>query len=136
MRQVEKLSLEQSRAFLEASEGFQFAGEKREEIYGWISGTLQANSYRQQGRAQRGWLRRYIEKLTGLSRAQVTRPIGSYLKAGEVKQSSYQRRRFARRYTPADVELLALVDEAHDTLSGPATKRILEREHGAYGKPE
>lgn len=136
MRQVAKLSLEQIQAFLEASEGFQFAGEKREEMYGWIGGTLQANSYGQQGRAQRGLLRRYIEKLTGLSRAQVTRLIGSYLKSGEVKQSSYQRRRFARRYTRADVELLALVDEAHDTLSGPATKRILEREHNAYGKPE
>jgi hypothetical protein len=28
------------------------------------------------------------------------------------------------------------VDEAHETLSGPATKRILEREHREYGKPE
>lgn len=28
------------------------------------------------------------------------------------------------------------MDEAHETLSGPATKRILEREHREYGKPE
>jgi hypothetical protein len=28
------------------------------------------------------------------------------------------------------------VDEAHDTLSGPATRRILEREHSEYGKKE
>ena len=29
----------------------------------------------------------------------------------------------------ADVELLASVDEAHETYSGPATRRILEREY-------
>jgi transposase InsO family protein len=81
-------------------------------------------------------LRRYAEKLTGLSRAQVTRLIGRYLQSGEVKETRYRRHRFAQRYTRADIELLASVDEAHETLSGPATRRIREREHQEYGKPE
>jgi hypothetical protein len=34
------------------------------------------------------------------------------------------------------VELLAIVDEAHESLSGPATKRILQRAYQQYGKPE
>ena len=136
MQQTEKLSLEQIRAFLEASEEVHFEGEKRDEIYGWISRTLQLHGYRQQSRANRGLLRRYVEKLSGLSRAQVTRLIGRYLKHGEVKESNYRRHRFAQRYTRADIELLASVDEAHETLSGPATKRILEREYREYGKPE
>jgi transposase InsO family protein len=38
--------------------------------------------------------------------------------------------------TPADIELLAQVDEAHEGLSGPATGRILEREFREYGKRE
>jgi hypothetical protein len=46
------------------------------------------------------------------------------------------RRRFAQRYTRADIELLASVDEAHVTLSGPATRRILERELNVYKRPE
>jgi hypothetical protein len=136
VREAERLSLEQIRAFLEASEEVDFEGEKREEIYGRISRTLQVHSYRQQSRGHRGLLRRYVEKLTGLSRAQVTRLIGGYLKSGEVKERSYRRHRFAQRYTRADIELLAAVDEAHETLSGPATKRILEREYHEYGKPE
>jgi transposase InsO family protein len=136
VQQAERLSLEQIRAFLEASEEVHFEGEKREEIYGWVSRTLQVHGYRQQSRANRGLLRRYVEKLTGLSRAQVTRLIGGYLKSGEVKEKSYRRHRFAPRYTRADIELLAAVDEAHETLSGPATKRILEREYHEYGKPE
>lgn len=136
MQQAERLSLEQIRAFLEASEGVHFTGEQREEVYGWISRTLQAHRYRQQSRRARGLLRRYVERFTGLSRAQVTRLIGRYLKSGEVTQRSYRRHRFPQRYTRADIELLAAVDEAHETLSGPATKRILEREHGEYGRKQ
>jgi hypothetical protein len=33
------------------------------------------------------------------------------------------------------VELLAYVDKSHGNLSGPATKRILEREYSEYGQP-
>ncbi len=128
------MSREQVRAFLEASEGVRFAAEERDEIYSWIGRTLQANCYGQQKRAQRGLLRRYIEKLAGLSRAQVTRLIGRYLECGEVKESSCKRHRFAQRYTRADVELLAVVDEAHDTLSGPASKRILDANIGSTAK--
>ncbi len=80
-----------------------------------------------QGKASRGLLRRYIEKITGMSRAQVTRLIGHYMANGRVDARAYRRHRFAARYTMDDVELLASVDEAHETLSGPATRRILER---------
>jgi hypothetical protein len=34
------------------------------------------------------------------------------------------------------VKLLARVDEAHETLSGPATRRILEREYQQFGQKE
>jgi phage-related minor tail protein len=117
VQQAEKLSLEQIRAFLEASEEVHFEGEKREEIYGWAA-LLQVHSYRQQSRGNRGLLRRYVEKLTGLSRAQVTRLVGAYLKSGEVKERSYRRHRFAQRYTRADIELLAeTVSVPHSRLS-------------------
>src|SRR5664280_3405747 len=59
--------------------------------------------------------------------AQVTRLIARYRANGEVQPVPYRRYRFPQRYTRADVELLATVDEAHESLSGPATRRILER---------
>ena len=71
-----------------------------------------------------------------MSRAQVTRLIGRYTASGRVGGKVYRRQRFPQRYTLADVELLAAVDEAHETLSGPATRRILEREYQQYGKQE
>lgn len=71
--------------------------------------------------------------MTGLSRAQVTRLIAAYLEQGTVQQRAYRRHRFPTRYTGTDVALLAQVDEAHETLSGPATRKILQREFEVYG---
>ena len=51
-----------------------------------------------------------------------------------MKAAAYQRTQFATRYTAADVDLLAYVDKAHGNLSGPATRRILEREFNEYGQ--
>jgi transposase InsO family protein len=136
VHQAEKLNLEQIEAFLRASEEIRFKGETREQVYPWMEELLRQQQYRQQGRKARGLLRRYLEKMTGLSRAQVTRLIARYQACGTVQAASYRRHRFAQRYTRADIELLAAVDEAHDTLSGPATRRILEREYQQYGKAE
>lgn len=136
MHEAEKLSLDQIEAFLNASQAIRFEGETQGQIYHWIEQVLCQQEYHKQGRAARGLLRRYLGKMTGLSRAQVTRLIGRYRACGTVQPAAYRRHRFAQRYTRADLELLATVDEAHENLSGPATRRILEREYRQYGKPE
>lgn len=134
VHQAEKLSLEGIRRFIEASQDLRFEGKSREQVYAWVEQVLCRQQYLQQGKAARGLLRRYIEKMTGLSRAQVTRLIARYTTSGQVRATVYRRHRFPQRYTRADIELLAQVDEAHETLSGPATRRILEREYRVYGK--
>jgi len=136
VHEAEKLSLEAIQRFVEASEAIRFESENRQQRYGWVERVLVQQAYRQQGRAGKGLLRRYIEKMTGLSRAQLTRLIARYAASGRVEATVYRRRRFPQRYTRADIELLASVDEAHETLSGPATRRILEREFQVYGRPE
>lgn len=132
MSEAGKLSAEQMRAFLEGSEEHRFRGKRRAEVYEWITRTLRVQEYRKQGKKMRGLLKRYVEKMTGRSRTQVTLLVARYLKHSEVKVVSYRRHRFQSRFTRADIELLAQVDEAHETLSGPATKKILEREFTQY----
>jgi len=136
VHEAEKLGLEQIQAFLRSSQGIHFAGEKPEQVYRWMERVLCHHRYHQQGRRARGLVRHYLEKMTGLSRAQVTRLIGRYGKRGKIEALPYQRHRFPQRYTRADLELLATVDAAHENLSGPATRRILEREYRQYGKLE
>jgi len=133
---AEKLSLVEIEAFLAASESVRFAGCGRTEIYGWVERLLCHHEYPLQKRRAKGLLRAYVERMTGLSRAQSTRLIGDYLKVGRIAAKPSNRPRYQRYYTPADIALLAAVDEAHERLSGPATRHILKREFEVYGKPE
>lgn len=134
MQGGEKLSLEQIRALLAASQEVRFSGHSKEEIYAWVGKTLREQDYAKLGREAKGWVRDFVAKMTGHSRAQMTRLIGKYVATGEVRATVYRRRRFPVRYTRIDIACLATVDEAHDTMSGPATRKILEREWGLYGK--
>jgi transposase InsO family protein len=132
---AEKLSLEQIRAFLAASDEVEFEGRNRAEVYGWVKQALCQQRYEELNRSGRGLMRRYVEKMTGVSRAQVTRLITIYLRGEEVKPRAYRRRRFPRRYTREDIALLVAVDEAHQTLSGPATQKILQRAYHDFQEP-
>jgi hypothetical protein len=133
---AEILGPEQIRAFLEASDSLRFVGEDRKRIYGWMEMVLRQQEYHRQGRVVRGLLRQYLSRIAGMSRAQVTRLIACFQATGTVRPRRCRRHRFPQRYSEADVALLARVDEAHETLSGPATRRILEREYLQYGQPE
>jgi transposase InsO family protein len=133
MDDSEATSLEQIRAFLAGSGEVQFAGQRREEVYAWVEKTLMRHRYASLDRNGKGLLRCYLGRMTGLSRAQVTRLIRQHQLTGRVRAAAYQRNQFARRYTSTDLDLLAYVDKAHGNLSGPATKRILNREFEEFG---
>src|ERR1700678_461781 len=134
MDDSEAISLEPIRAFLAGSGEVRFAGQRREEAYGWGEKTLVRLQYASLNKPGKGSARQYVTRMTGLSRAQVTRLIALQRRTGRVKAAVYQRTKFATHYTAADVNLLAYVDRAHGNLSGPATCRILEREHCDYGQ--
>ena len=75
---TENLSLEAMVRFVEASEEIRFESQNREQVYGWMERVLVQQEYAQRGKAARGLVRGYIEKMNGLSRAQVTRLIARY----------------------------------------------------------
>jgi hypothetical protein len=133
VEEAERLSLAQIQAFLEASDEVGFRGRNRTEVYGWVDRTLRQQRYETLDRRGRGLVRRYVEKMTGLSRAQTTRLIGRYLAGEAVEPAPYRRHRFPRRYQRQDIVLLAGVDQAHGTLSGPATCRLLQRACQEFG---
>lgn len=130
------MSLDEIRAFVRASDALQFEGRDRREMYRWMETLLIQQVYHSLGKKDRGVLRDYVMKMTGFSRAQVTRLIGRYLDTGEVRLPVYRRCRFPSLYTRQDMELLAEVDEVHETLSGPATQKILYREYHEFGQSE
>src|SRR5574341_1259355 len=119
MQNLERLSLEQMREFIDGSRTVAFAAKEREKIYGFMERVLKTQQYRRLSRGQRGIVRRFLAKVSGLSRAQVTRLIGRWMRSRRIEVRPGRRPSFPRRYAAADVVLLAAVDAAHEDLSGP-----------------
>jgi hypothetical protein len=129
-------TIEQIEQFLEGNDEIEFKALSGEEKYEWIESVLKRFRYEDLRRGNKGLIRQYIRKVTSYSRAQVSRLIGQYKRSGELKRREYRRHRFAGKYTLKDMELLAMTDELHGYLSGPATRKILEREYLVYGHEE
>jgi hypothetical protein len=129
-------TVERVRGFLGGSEAVEFRGLTAQEKYCWIEEVLIRFKYHRLNRCEKGVIRRYIEKVTGYSRSQVSRLIAEYKRTGRLRRMQYRRHRFPRKYTPSEIGLLARTDELHGWLSGPATKKIMEREYKVYGHAE
>jgi len=129
-------TLEDIKQFVVSSQKIEFNGIDQREKYRWTEEVLRKFQYQRLKKAGKGVIRQYVEKVTGYSRSQVKRLIGKYRQSGEVKPAEYRRHCFARKYTVAEVALLAMTDELHGWLSGPATKKILEREYKVYGNTQ
>src|ERR1019366_2995115 len=96
MQNAEHLSREPIREFLESSAEIEFAGQGRTQIYAWTERVVVAHEYARLSKKERGLIRAYIGKMTGLSPAQITRLIRTYLDTGRVQAGIYQRHRFVR----------------------------------------
>ncbi len=134
MNNSKTLSLPQIKEFLKSSEPIDFKSESSHERNDWIQSVIMHHKYLKCRKKHKIILRRYIMKMTGLSRSQITRLVDEYRKRGTLKPREYKRCSFEKIYTKADIELLALVDNAHKRLSGPATKKILKDEYFVFGK--
>ena len=118
-------TIEQVRQFLGGSEAIEFRGLTAKEKYYWIEEVLIRFRYHRLERAEKGVIRQYIGKVTGYSRSQISRLIAEYKRTGQLKKTGYRRHRFPRKYTPAEVILLARTDELHGYLSGGQPRRGL-----------
>lgn len=136
MHDADRASLDQMREFLEGSREIRCEMASRGARYALIVAVLKRQRYRELPRTAMSVVRRYLEKLTGFRRAQMTRLIARWRRRGDLTLPQVERPRFARRYTVEDIARLARVDEAHQGLSGPATRRILWREYAVYGHRE
>jgi transposase InsO family protein len=135
MNEAQVRTVEQVRQVLQGTQALQFrAAEDDEGRYGWIDAVLRRLGYRQLRRGDRGLVLAYLQRLSGYSRAQVTRLVARWT-AGQPLVKNYRapEHAFARRYTAVDVALLADVDRAMGTLSGAATACVLRRQRDVFG---
>ena len=133
MNDTQLQTLDQVRAFLKGTVAVEFSVSVNER-YEFIARMVRRFGYARLKRADKGVVLRFLERVSGYSRQQLTRLVR---RAGArpplVKRYRASRSSFARHYTEADVRLLAEIDTLHGTLSGPATKKLMERACHVFG---
>lgn len=137
MNEAQVRTLEQLHQVLAGTQALEFRRAQDDESrYAWIEQVLRRFGYRQLARCDRGAVLAYLQRLSGYSRAQVTRLVTRWV-TGKPLVKNYRRpeHAFARRYTAADVALLADVDRAMGALSGPATACVLRRQRDVFKVP-
>ena len=105
-------SLEQIKCFLEGVKDIEFDIKSIDDKYKWI------------------------QKRTGYSRQQLCRLVFKYKKKGFIKRNPLNKHKFPKKYSENDIKLLIKTDNLDRRLSGPATKKILEREYIIYKNEE
>lgn len=136
MNDAKLVTLEQLRGFLTGAADLALTPSADAATrYGFIKQVLKRFQYPLQGKADRGLIRRYLQRVTGYSRPQLTRLIGQYLRSGRlVRRYRTTATSYTRKFTPEDVLLLAELDSLHGTLSGPATRVLLARAVHLFGQ--
>ena len=131
----EKLqTLAQLQGFLDGTTAVHFtvAGDER---YDFIARTIRRFGYGRLKRGAKAVVLRFLERVSGYSRQQITRLVKRGADRRQLlKRYHGSRTSFARLYTDADVRLLADTDTLHGTLSGLATKKLMERAFVLFGE--
>jgi transposase InsO family protein len=86
------------------------------------------------GKRDKGVVIRYLMKVSGYSRQQVTRLIAQYRKTGRIERRQKTVRGFTTKYTERDIRLLVEMDKRHDTPCGHRIKKLCERAYKLFGE--
>ncbi len=134
MNETKLNTIAQIREFLAGTADVYWSPEEDDKArYAFIRNVLSRFDYRRLVRPDKGLIRVYLGRTSGYSRAQLARLIRQYLDCGRVVQRyAAPQAGFARTYTDADVRLLSETDALHSTLSGLATKKLMERAYQIF----
>jgi len=108
----------------------------KSERYQFIQKVLVKFRYMTCSKVEKGIIIRFLEKVTGYSRQQLTRLIGQYKTSGRIEWSPCRSHGFFRKYTKKDILLLVRTDVQHDTPCGHAVKKLCERAYHVFGEIE
>jgi hypothetical protein len=133
MSNLERLTLAEMKEFVISNRGVNCRAVEPQALYGFLERVLKQQQYSKLSKGPKGIVRAFLAKISGLSRAQLTRLIQRWMDTRQIERKPARRPSFHRCYTEHDVRLLAEVDAAHEDLSGPAVRYLLKREFEVYG---
>jgi len=121
-------TIEQMASFLNGSQPIAFiVASSKDERYRFVEKLLKRFAYGCLKRRDKGMVIRFLRKVSGYSRQQLTRMIHQYVEQGALKRQQKTTNGFERFYTAEDIRLLAQLDQRHDTPNGLMVKKLCER---------
>jgi len=128
MKLEELKTIEQLSQFLVGTQPvlFQMNSIKKER-YDWIRCEFARFDYMQLRKKDKRVVIRYLIKVSGCSRQQVTQLIWQYRKTGHINYQHANAPYFQRKDNKDDIRLIARMDEQYDTPCEPALKKLCER---------
>ncbi len=137
MKLEELVSIDQLSEFLAGTQAVAFSIlSDKDACYQWIQGELVKFHYLTLPKQDRGIVIRYLMKVAGYSRQQITRLISQYRKTGRLRRRQRTVAGFKKKYTEKDIRLLAAMDERHETPCGQAVKKLCERACDVFGETD
>jgi transposase InsO family protein len=137
MKLEDLTTIDQLEDFLSGTQAVAFSvTSDKDACYRWIQGELVKFRYLKRSRQGKGVVIRYLIKVSGYSRQQLTRLITQYRKTGRLQRRQRTVSGFTQKYTEQDIRLLAAMDERHDTPCGTAIKKLCERACEVFGETE
>ncbi len=136
MTDLSVTSIAQIKEFLKVNTAINFTSVSRKEKYEWINNVLNKFGYvRLKGKKDKGQIKEYIQRMTGMSGRQLKRLITNKRGSGLVALSPNwgKKNRFVTVYGPAEILLLAETDNLHQRMNAHATKQILMAEYEIFG---
>jgi transposase InsO family protein len=133
MNDAKLRTLEQVHAFVQGTVALDFSVPP-DQRYEFVARTVRRFGYARLSRPDKGLVLRFLMHVSGYSRQQLSRLVARAQQPVPLrKRYRASRSSFGRTYTEADVRLLAHTDSLHGTLSGPATKKLMERAYTRFG---
>ncbi len=122
-------------SFLSGSQAIAFGvASTKDERYAFIEKIIKRFSYGRLKRSEKGTVIRFLMKVSGYSRQQLTRMIEQYNEKGYLKRQQKTLNGFTKRYTAEDISLLAKIDRLHETPNGLRVKKLCERAFYIFGQ--
>ena len=130
-------TIDQLTAFLEGTQPVAFeVSSDKDSRYQWVQRTLVKFHYLSLSKQDKGVLIRYLMKVSGYSRQQITRLVKQYRDSGPLVRKQRTVHGFSRRFTDGDIRLLAAMDERHNSPNGLTMKKLCERACTVFGQEE
>ena len=123
---IENLTtIEALEGFIQGNQAVAFIvlGDKHER-YQFVQKTLIKFRYITLSKLDKGVVNRYIRKITGYSRQQLTRLIKQYKEVGRIKWYPCRSNGFSTIYDEKDIKLLVEMDTRHEDICGHRIARV------------